>query len=315
MQVSLKQLRYFAALADAGSFGRAAARVSVTQPALSLQIKELESTLGARLIERTRRDAKLTRAGQQVLARARRILAEVGDLEQAARLSGGLSGRLHLGVIPTVAPYLLPAVLTDIRSQAPALDLRVREAMTAPLVELLLRGQLDAAIVALPVADAGVIAEPLFEDRFLLAGAAHDLARWHGAANGARPTQITPDELLLLDEGHCLADQALEVCGMAQRQPMDLGASSLATLCGLAAQGFGMTLVPEIAAQAETRAAPGLKLLRFDAPEPARQVGLIRRASSADEGWAHSLTDILRAAGQRLIDRARAAGDPAHGGP
>ena len=305
MAISLRQLNYFAALAEAGSFGAAAARVHVSQPALSLQIKELESQLGTRLVDRLPREVRLTRAGQEVLTRARRILSEVGDLEQAVRWSEGLAGRLTLGVIPTVAPYLLPLALTRLRARDLTLDIRVREARTDTLVEAVQRGRLDAAVVALPVAAEGLDAHVLAEDRFLLAGSRARWESWAARGEAMRPTDLDAEQLLLLEEGHCLADQALEVCGLPSRRQVDLGASSLSTLCGLVAEGFGLTLLPELAVRTETAAAPGLRLMRFAAPEPARQLALVRRAGSADTGWVEDLGAIFREAAAELTCHAR----------
>ncbi len=306
MDPSIRQLRYFVALAETGGFGRAAEIVHVTQPALSQQIKELETTLGARLVDRLPRGVQLTRAGQEVLRRARRILSEVGDLEPAVRLSRGLSGRLRLGVIPTVAPYLLPLALTRLRARDLTLDIRVREAQTEPLIEALGQGRLDAVVAALPLPGSNLVAEPLFEDRFVLAGTRVRLDRWASSVEELRPTSLAPDQLLLLDEGHCLADQALEVCGLKGRGQIDLGASSLATLAGLVAEGFGLTLLPEIALRAETAAAPELALMRFAAPEPSRDLALIRRSGSSDDGWVEALADILRDAAAELLQSAAA---------
>ncbi len=306
MDPSIRQLRYFVALAETGGFGRAAEIVHVTQPALSQQIKELETTLGARLVDRLPRGVQLTRAGQEVLRRARRILSEVGDLEPAVRLSRGLSGRLRLGVIPTVAPYLLPLALTRLRARDLTLDIRVREAQTEPLIEALGQGRLDAVVAALPLPGSNLVAEPLFEDRFVLAGTRARLDRWASSVEELRPTSLAPDQLLLLDEGHCLADQALEVCGLKGRGQIDLGASSLATLAGLVAEGFGLTLLPEIALRAETAAAPELALMRFAAPEPSRDLALIRRSGSSDDGWVEALADILRDAAAELLQSAAA---------
>jgi len=310
MTPSLKQLRYFVALAEAGQFGLAADQVHVSQPALSLQIRELESALNARLVERLPRGIRLTRAGTEVLGRARRILSEVEDLVQSVRWSGGLGGRLHLGVIPTVAPYLLPGALTRLRARDLTLDIRVREAQTADLVAALLKGRLDAAVIAAPVPAEGIVAEPLFEDRFLLAGSALRIDGLAGRAQRLRPAEVAPDQLLLLEEGHCLADQALEVCGIRSRRSVDLGASSLSTLAGLVAEGFGLTLIPELAVRTETAAAPHLALLRFPAPEPSRQLVLCRRQGSTDDGWMADLAQILRAAGQDQIAAAAGKGAP-----
>lgn len=305
MNVTLRQLSYFVALSEAGHFGRAAARSHVSQPALSLQIKELEATLGVRLVERLPREIRLTRPGHEVLSRARRILAEVDDLGLALRWREGLSGQLHLGVIPTVAPYLLPAALTRIRARDLTLELRVREARTETLIDGVRTGKLDVALVALPIVADGLVSQPLFEDRFLLAGSERRLRAWAESVDSLRPTEVQPEQLLLLDEGHCLADQALEVCGLTERGTVDLGASSLSTLCGLVSEGFGLTLLPEIAARVERQATPGLALLRFSAPEPARTLALVRRASSTDDGWMGDLATLFTEAAEPLLEEAR----------
>lgn len=304
MAISLKQLKYFVALADARSFGHAAAMVHISQPALSQQIKELETGLGVSLLERLPRGIRLTRAGQDVLERARHVLTDVRDIERSARLQKGLSGRLMLGVIPTIAPYLLPQALTRIRARNIALELRVREAQTSVLMQELAEGQIDAAIVSLPIPQPGLMAEPLFTDNFLLAGSTERLAAWRGNVKALTPGLVPQDQLLLLDEGHCLADQALEVCGLNRHRQVDLGASSLATLTGLVAQGFGLTLLPEISLRTEG-VAPGLALMRFSVPEPCRTIALVRRASSTDDGWVSELAAILKDAGAELITFAR----------
>ncbi|RVV99857.1 LysR family transcriptional regulator [Mesobaculum littorinae] len=304
MAITLKQLHYFVALAETGGFGTAAQAVHVSQPALSAQIRDLETHLGAPLVDRLPRTIRLTRRGQEVLARARRILAEVGDLEQAVRWHDGLSGRLHLGVIPTVAPYLLPDVLTRIRARDLTLDIRVREAQTDALVEALGRGQIDAAILALPVPAPGFEAIPFLSDRFLLAGSEQRLQTWAHQAARLSPHDLVPEQLLLLDEGHCLADQALEVCGIPARRQVDLGASSLSTLCGLVSEGFGLTLLPELAVRTEAAAARGLRLMRFAAPEPQRDLALVHRGGG-DGAWAADLAGLLRDAGSTLVARAR----------
>lgn len=295
MKITLRQLRYFVALADTRSFGLAAARVNISQPALSLQIKEIETSLGTLLVERLPRDIRLTRAGEDVLARARVILAQVHDLEQAVRWQDGLSGELRLGVIPTVAPYVLTQLLARLHREEPQLEIRVREALTERLIEGVVNGRLDAAIMALPVEDARLVATPLCEDRFLLAGTEGRIAALGRGVERLRPKQIDPDHLLLLDEGHCLADQALEVCGLKGRGQLDMGASSLATLCGLVEGGFGLTFMPELAAHSET-SGKRIELLRFAAPEPSRSLVLVRRKSSSDAGWVEGLAAHIREA-------------------
>lgn len=309
MSITLRQLAYLTALAEEAHFGRAAARVHITQPALSMQIRELEGALGLTLVDRLPRGVRLTRAGHEVLLRAGRILAEVREMEAAAR-RGALGGVVTLGVIPTLAPYLLPPALAALRGAVDLpQDLRLREAETETLLRELSDGTLDAAVIATP-AGPGMVELPLFEDRFLLAGTAARLAALAGQAEALRPVSLDPDQLLLLDEGHCLADQALEVCALDRRRMgggrarIDLGASSLATLCGLVAAGMGLTFVPEAAARAESAAAPQMALLRFAAPEPSRQVRLVRRAAIGEEPWVPALARLLAGAGQGLVAEA-----------
>ncbi len=305
MNVTLRQLSYFVALAEQGAFGRAAESVSVSQPALSVQIRELESQLGVLLVERLPRETRLTRAGQEVLERARQILGEVEELGHVARRQQGLSGRLHLGVIPTVAPYFLPRALPLLRAQDVALDLKVREAQTHTLIGDLLSGRLDAAVIALPSGHEGLEEIALFRDRFLLAGSPAQLAELR-AGGSIKPGELAPERLLLLDEGHCLADQALAACAVERAATrVDLGASSLGTLCGLVSEGFGMTFLPEIAVESETASAPQMALMPFAAPEPFRTIGLVRRHRAADGDWFETLSAVLRQAGAELVDRAR----------
>lgn len=305
MNVTLRQLSYFLALVEEGHFGRAADRVFVTQPALSMQIKELEEILGARLVERQSRGIRLTRAGREVVERARRILAEVTELEADARRKG-LARRVNLGVIPTVAPYLLPQALPDLRAADIGRDLRLREAQTAHLVDALERGQLDAILVATAEPDNGFVGVELCEDRFLLAGRADRISGLGHAREALRPAELDPDHLLLLEEGHCLADQALAVCGLDRRRArLDLGASSLTTLCGLVGQGFGFTLVPEIALAAECSTAPQMECVRFAGPEPARMLRLMRRAGSTDDGWFTEIAETLRSVACRITEKTR----------
>lgn len=307
MNVTLRQLTYFQALAEHRNFGRAAEAVHISQPALSVQIKELEASLGARLVERQARDVLLTPFGRRILAQTEVILREMRVLQEAARWKGGLSGQLALGVIPTIAPYLLPGALAALRTRDIHLDVQVQEGKTVRLLETLKAGHLDAAVMALPTGEEGLIEEPLFEDRFLLAGTRAGLDAL-GNPETLRPTELRPAQLLLLEDGHCLTDQALEVCGQGRgHAQINMGASSLATLTRLVAAGFGLTLMPEMAALSERQAAPDMHLVRFCAPEPARMIGLVRRASSVDDGWFSDLAAILRDTGRALIETARQA--------
>lgn len=306
MSVSLRQLRYFLALADQGQFTRAAEVAHISQPALSMQIKALEDQLGQQLVERTSAGILLTPEGRRVAAHARNALREVAALEQATRLPGG--GRLLLGMIPTVAPYLLPTVLPVLRSADISRDLHLREAQTERLLDELADGLIDAAVIATPVDDAALTGQALFTDRFLLAGSTARIQAARGEVETLRPRALDPNQLLLLDEGHCLGDQALEVCGLNRRMSrLDLGAASLATLCRLAGQGMGLTFLPEIAMPQELAAAPGLCAVRFDAPEPSREVLLVRRASTPASGWFSELAQMLAEAGQGLTTAAGAA--------
>ncbi|MBU3030234.1 hydrogen peroxide-inducible genes activator [Paracoccus marinaquae] len=300
MNISLRQLRYFLALAEQGHFTRAAETIHVTQPALSMQIRALEEEAGARLVERTPAGIVLTPRGRALAEQARQVMAAMAGLEQGLR-QPGQGGRLMLGMIPTVAPYLLPEVLPVLRARDIGRDMHLREAQTDRLLEELEGGRLDAAVVATPPDDARMVAVPLFTDQFLLAGSEGRIAQFAGRAETLRPQALDPAQLLLLDEGHCLGDQALEVCGLSRRgSRLDLGAASLTTLCRLAAQGMGLTFLPEIARAQETAAAPGLAAMRFPDPQPARQVLLMRRASTAADGWFEELAETLREAGRRL---------------
>jgi LysR family transcriptional regulator, hydrogen peroxide-inducible genes activator len=302
MAFTFKQLRYLIALADNAHFGRAAAAVNVSQPALSVQIRQLEAALGVRLVERGARETVITPTGRDIVRRARAILAEVAEIEQVARWDRGLAGRLRVGVIPTVAPYLLPSALPRLRARNLSLDLGVREAQTDRLIDEVRQGALDAAVVALPVPEPGLVAAALFDDRFLLAGS-DDRLRGFGAA--PHPEDMEPGQLLLLDDGHCLTGQALAACRVERTGArLDLRAASLTTLCRLVSEGFGLTLLPELAASAERAAAPNLRLIRFAAPEPKRTIGLVRRSLSVDDGWFGELATILAGAAAEVI------GDP-----
>jgi LysR family hydrogen peroxide-inducible transcriptional activator len=309
MSFTLRQLRYLVALAEQAHFGRAAEAVNVSQPALSVQIRDLEAVLGVRLVERGGREVVITPTGREVVRRARAILGEAAEIEQVARWSRGLAGRLRLGVIPTVAPYLLPSALPMLRARDLSLDLGVREAQTDRLLEEVRQGALDAAVVALPAAMPDLVAAPLFEDRFLLAGSATRIAAFGTGPGAPHPEDMEPGQLLLLDDGHCLTEQALAACAVERAQTrMDLRAASLTTLCRLVSEGFGLTLLPELAARAERAAAPGLVVVRFAEPEPRRTIGLVRRSLSVDDGWFGELAGILAAAAAAELGEAAAGG-------
>ncbi|WP_226621266.1 LysR substrate-binding domain-containing protein [Alloyangia pacifica] len=303
MSLTLRQLTYFRALAEQRNFRRAAEACNVSQPALSVQIRELEAALNGPLVERQARDVLLTPFGREVLESADRILAEVAGLEHAARRRGGLTGKLSLGVIPTIAPYFLPEALAALRAEDISLDVEVTENKTERLLSLLAEGALDAALVAMPIKEEGIEVLPLFEDRFLLAGSVARLDQIRGVPS---PEGLAESQLLLLEDGHCLTDQALAVCGRGRGNArINMGATSLSTLSRLVAAGFGLTLMPEVAALTELRASPGMRLRRFAEPEPARIVALARRASSHREGWFTELADVLQTVGEGLVDGVR----------
>lgn len=306
MAITLRQLSYFRALARHRHFGRAAEAVNVSQPALSMQIKEMEALLGQPLVERRARDVVLTPFGRRILAHTERVLAAMRGLEETARWQEGLAGRLTLGVIPTIAPYILPGALEALRSADISLDVHVLEGKTDRLIAQLQGGQLDVAVMALPVVTDGLVGTALFEDRFMLAGNAARLADLGERAESLRPDALGRAPLLLLEDGHCLNDQALEVCGRDRSTAqIDTGASSLPTLARLVAAGFGLTLIPELAAPTEMRAAPGMHLMRFAAPEPSRMIGLVRRVSTDPNRWFSELATLLRGVGEDLISEAR----------
>jgi LysR family hydrogen peroxide-inducible transcriptional activator len=275
--ITLRQLRYLTALARHRHFGRAAADCAVTQPALSMQVRELEREIGAELVERRPGDVALTETGLDVAQRAEQILAATRDLVDFARHRDVLSGRLSLGIIPTLAPYILPRVLPQLAAKYPQLRLEVRETQTKLLLDELGRGELDAAMLALPVEGAEVETMALFDDAFLLAVPAADALP---ARSRVSVEDVDQHRLILLEEGHCLRDQALAFCAAPRWDaPAGLGATSLATVMQMVANGYGVTLLPQVAVDAEGRD-KRVKLLRFNAPEPARSIGLAWRHTS-----------------------------------
>ncbi|MES0861206.1 LysR substrate-binding domain-containing protein [Ruegeria sp. SCPT10] len=306
MSYTLRQLQYFQAVAEQRNFGRAAQVCNVSQPALSVQIKALEEIMGGVLFERQARDILLTPLGRDVLERARLILGAADRLDQFARDHSGGHRSLSIGIIPTIAPYLLPGVLAGLRSGDVSLRVQIREARTERLLALLRAGEIDAAVLALPVGGTEFRETPLFQDQFLLAGSAARLEKVSASPDMLRPLDLQSAQLMLLEDGHCLTDQALEVCGQDRGSgQINMGASSLATLSRLVAEGFGLTLMPELAAHSEAEAVPGLRLLRFGSPQPARTVGLVHRASSGKADWAERLEHVIRDVGEQIVTATR----------
>ncbi|MCQ4122240.1 hydrogen peroxide-inducible genes activator [Rhodococcus tibetensis] len=279
-QPTLSQLRAFVAVAEHRHFGTAASRLSVSQPTLSQSLAALESGLGVQLIERSTRRVLVTTAGERLLGQAKVILeATDGFVATAAGVGERLTGPLRIGLIPTVAPYVLPAVLPALRKDMPALEPQVIEDQTARLLESLRTGSLDVAVMALPSGAAGLTEIPLYtEDFVMLVPEGHELA----GQTGISPSVLGALPLLLLDEGHCLRDQTLDLCRSADVQPMagDTRATSLSTVVQCVAGGLGVTLVPESAVRVETGRGP-LATARFADPAPGRTIGLVFRSSSA----------------------------------
>lgn len=273
---SLRQLRYFEAAARLGHFGRAAEECAISQPALSMQIRELEETLGASLFERRPGQVVLTPLGQEIAERASRILLAANDLAVIAKHRNKvLSGPLSLGIIPTLAPYILPSLLKHLSRQFPALRLELREAQTKAMLGELSRGALDLVMAAIPNDMPDLEEAHLFDDRFLLAASADDASRTR-----VDPETLDTGKLILLEEGHCLRDQALSFCSNERGITRSgLGATSLSTVMQMVANGYGATFIPEIAVETETRGRK-LSLQRFTAPEPARRIGLVWRKTS-----------------------------------
>lgn len=292
--ITLRQLRYLSALVRHGHFGRAAESCAVTQPALSMQIRELESELKIDLVERRPNEIVLTEAGIEIAERAAKILNDVQDLTDLARHRGRvLAGTLRLGIIPSLAPYVLPLILPLLQSKYPDLRLEMRETLTKQLIEELEQGELDAIMVALPVEHSGFEALRLFEDPFLLAVSAEGAPSSKQRLNA---NAVDMRRLILLEEGHCLRDQALAFCSMTRTgAPASLGATSLATVMQMVANGYGITLVPEVAASIEVRDSR-VKLFRFQEPEPARTIGLVWRATSPRKQDFTALGKVVTAA-------------------
>jgi LysR family hydrogen peroxide-inducible transcriptional activator len=294
MELKLKDLRYLVAVADLRHFGRAAARCFVSQPTLSAQLKKLEQCLGVQLIERTPNNVSLTAAGEEVVARARRIIEssdEVVALAAAAR--DPLGGRLRVALLPTIGPYLLPQIAPLIRHRLPRLQLQLYEYQTAPMLEKLHGGELDLGLLALPVELAGLESRELYREPFLVAlPARHPLA----AHETVRVTDLKSERLLLLEEGHCLRDQALEVCSRAGvRESQDFRATSLETLRQMVAAGAGVTLLPELAARGAYRSARGVVLRPFARPVPVRHIGAVWRKSTARRAAIDELAELVTA--------------------
>ena len=292
--VTLRQLRYLEALAATRHFGQAAEDCAVTQPALSMQIKELEDELQVSLVERRKTGIELTEQGQEIVRRGHTILASVRDLlDYAKHRERVLSGSLKLGAIPSIAPYLLPAALPELQRRFPDLTLQLRETITETLTRELVSGDLDLILVALPIPNEEVETLHLLDDKFVL------VTRATKAKRAKAADMLAHERLLLLEEGHCLRDQALSFCRLVTPESREsFGASSLATIVQMVAHGYGITLLPEMAVASEVHQRGDIRLLRFAPPEPKREIGLAWRKTSprkADfQAFAALLKDVTR---------------------
>ena len=294
--LTLKQLRYFEALARHGHFGRAADACAISQPALSMQIKELEGDLGASLFERGARQVGLTSFGEEFALRVRDILRSVDELEDLARVSRDkMVGRLRIGVIPTIAPYLLPTIIGNLTRIYAGLDIHVRETVTRKLIQELTEGRIDTAIVALPVSEPSFTEVALFAEDFVLIRPGEDEGK-----PVPNVEALSKMRLLLLEEGHCFRDQALSFCNRHSALPRELlDGSSLSTLVQMVSAGIGVTLIPEMAVTVETRSA-SVSVAHFKRPKPSRTIGMIWRRTSPLAVQLLQISEVVRHAAEVL---------------
>lgn len=276
--MNLRDLKYLVALIDHRHFGKAAEACFVSQPALSMQIKKLETHLGVQLLERTNKSVMLTAIGSELGERARQILSQVDGMKEVARQAADpMSGEFKLGIFPTLAPYLLPHIAPELAAQFPRLSLYLLEEQTSFLLEKLFQGKIDAAILALPVEENQLQSELLFSEEFLLA-----VPKQHPFAKQKQIHQelLADQHLLLLEEGHCLREQALSLCYRLQaKENQNFRATSLETLRHMVASGVGMTLIPTLACKEND----GIAYIPFQSPAPVRHIGIVWRNASAKQ--------------------------------
>jgi LysR family hydrogen peroxide-inducible transcriptional activator len=288
--ITLKQFRYFEALVKTSHFGRATDLCAISQPALSMQIKELEETLGTVLFERSAKQVRLTHFGEKFAERVRDILRSIDELEDLARGAGDfLEGPVRIGIIPTIAPYVLPKIIESLTRDYPKLDIHVRETLTEKLIYELSDSKIDAAIVALPISEPTLTEIPLFDESFVLVRPMVDI-------NKPVPDRqmLREMRLLLLEEGHCFRDQALSFCKIPSTAPRErLDGSSLSTLVQMVGAGIGVTLIPEMAVAVETRSA-SVSIAKFNDPQPSRTIGMVWRKTSPLAEQLRLISDVVR---------------------
>jgi len=298
--ITLRQLRYLDALAETLHFGEAAEACAVSQPALSMQIRELEEVLEVSLVERRKSGVELTEQGEEIVRRGRTILSSVRDLlDYAKHRERVLSGTLKLGVIPSIAPYLLPDALPELQRRFPELNLQLRETITETLIHEIGSGVLDLILIALPIDDPELETLHLFDDRFVLASHA---TKNHKRSREAALDVLAHERLLLLEEGHCLRDQALSFCRLVTPEAREsFGASSLATVVQMVAHGYGITLLPEMAVASEVHDRKDIRLQHFPAPEPKREIGLAWRKTSPRKADFRAFAALLKDASRHRV--------------
>ncbi len=292
--LKLKDLRYLVAVADTRHFGRAAERSFVSQPTLSAQLKKLEEYLGVQLVERAPKRVQLTAAGEEVVERARRILEASDEIVELARgHRDPLAGRLRLALLPTIGPYLLPNVAGRLRKQLPRLELMLYEYQTDPMLEKLHSGEIDVGILALPVPMDGLESWELYKEPFTVAVPSnHRLAQ----RRSIKVDDLTHETLLLLEDGHCLRDQALDICSSTDvHEKQDFRATSLETLRQMVAAGVGITLLPELASRGAYGNARGVAIKPFARPVPTRTIGAVWRKSTTRREAIEALCRLIEA--------------------
>jgi LysR family transcriptional regulator, hydrogen peroxide-inducible genes activator len=301
--MNLRDLQYLVAVADHRHFGRAAEACYVSQPTLSTQLKKLETELGVELIERNRGAILLTSAGEQIVDRARSVMRETDQIRAIARQANDPeSGTVRIGLFPTLAPYLLPHVVPELHSTFPRLELLLAEEKTEVVLSQLRAGALDVAVLALPIADDRFHVESLFTEDFVLAVPSdHPLASGDGPVS---PSVLAGENVLLLEEGHCLRDQALAVCSLAGAAERDgFRATSLETLRQMVAAGVGVTLLPRLAVHAPVPASPDVTLVEFTHPAPHREIAMFWRETSGYRELLPRVAEIIRATVAELVAR------------
>ena len=298
--LKLKDLRYLVAVAETRHFGQAAARCFVSQPTLSAQLKKLEEYLGVQLVERHPRRISLTEAGTQVVARARRIIEASDEIVSLTALQRDpLAGRLRVALLPTIGPYLLPLVAARIRKKLPRIELMLYEYQTGPMLEHLQAGDIDMGILALPVPADGLVDRTLFDEPFVVAVPENHAL---GARKSLKTSDLNGETLLLLEDGHCLRDQALDVCSHSQvQEKQDFRATSLETLRQMVASGGGITLLPQLASTGAYGHARGVAIVPFARPAPVRHIGALWRKTSARQDAIEAVCDVIAEAAGKAV--------------